>query len=128
MIIKRDGSLTTGATLNPNNVWSGSAFEYLRAPSYVNIGIISPTTAALSGLLSACYIGAALLAEEFVVPNVDPAIYGLNTPQIANNFYIQGGGNAGDRLVNTLRNPTAGTVAYDAIAQIVPAGGRRGGR
>jgi len=126
MIIKRDGSLTTGTTLNPNNLWSGSAFEYLRGPSYVNIGIISPTTAALSGLLSACYVGAALVAEEFTVPNVDPAIFGLNTPQLANNFYIQAGGNGGDRLVNTLRNPTAGTVAYDAIAQIVPSGGGRG--
>lgn len=128
MIIKRDGSLTTGTTLNPNNVWAGSAYEYLRAPSYVNIGIITPTTAALAGLLSMCIIGASIVAEEFVVPNVDPAIYGLNTPQLANNFYIQAGGMAGDRMVNTMRNPTAGTVAFDAIAQIVPAGGgRRGG-
>jgi hypothetical protein len=32
--------------------------------------------------------------------------------------------------VNTLRNPTAGTVTYDAIALITPVGGggrRRGG-
>lgn len=128
MIIKRDGSLLTTATLNPNNVWSGSAFEYLRGPSYVNIGIITATTNALSGLLSACYVGPALVAEEFVVPNVDPAIFGLNTPQLANNFYLQAGGNGGDRLVNTLRNPTAGTLAYDAIAQIVPSGGGRGRR
>jgi hypothetical protein len=126
MIIKRDGSLTTGTTLNPNNVWSGSAFEYLKGPAFINIGIISPTTFALSGLLSACYVGAALIAEEFIVPNVDPAIFGLNNAQLANNFFIQAGGNGGDRLVNTLRNPTAGTVAYDAIALITPVGG--GGR
>jgi len=125
MIIKRNGSLTTGTTLNPNNVWAGSAFEYLKGPAFVNIGIISPTTFALSGLLSACYVGAALIAEEFIVPNVDPAIMGLNNAQLANNFFIQAAGNGGDRLVNTLRNPTAGTVAYDAICQIVPAGGRR---
>jgi len=128
MIIKRDGSLTTGSTLNPNNIWAGSTYEYLRGPSYVNIGIISPTTAALAGLLSMCLIGPSIVGEEFVVPNVDPAIYGLNTPQLANNFYIQAGGVGGDRLVNTLRNPTAGTVAYDAIAQIVPSGGNGGGR
>jgi len=126
VIIKRNGSLATTATLNPNNVWAGSAFEYLKGPALVAIGIISPTTAALAGLLSACYIGAALIAEEFTVPNVDPAIYGLNTAQLANNFYISAGGMGGDRIVNTLRNPTAGTVAYDAIAMITPVGG--GGR
>lgn len=127
MIIKRDGSLTTGTALNPNNVWSGSAFEYLKGPAIVQIGIITTTTAALAGLLTACYIGAALIAEEFVVPNVDPAIRGMNTPQMAENVYITGAGMGGDRLVNTLRNPTAGTVSYDAIAIITPvSGGRRG--
>jgi hypothetical protein len=124
MIIKRTGTLLTVTTLNPNNVWSGSAFEYLKGPALVAIGIFSTTTNALSGLLSACYVGAALIAEEFTVPNVDPAIFGLNTGQLANNFFIQAGGMGGDRLVNTLRNPTAGTVPYDAIALITPAGRR----
>jgi hypothetical protein len=31
MIISRTATLATGVTLNPNNVWSGSAFEYLKA-------------------------------------------------------------------------------------------------
>lgn len=129
MIISRTGSLTTGTTLNPNNVWSGSAFEYLKTSALVSIGIISQTTQALKGLLTACYLGAALIAEEFEVPNQDPAIFGESTPQLANNFYITGGGMPGDRLVNTLRNPTAGTVTYYALAMIQPVGGgrRRGG-
>lgn len=128
MIIKRTSSLTNGATLNPNNVWAGSAFEYLKGPAFVSIGIMSITTQALSGLLSACYIGAALIAEEFTVPNHDPAIYGDNTPHLADAFYITGGGMGGDRLVNTLRNPTAGAIAYEAIALIQPVGGGRRGR
>lgn len=125
MIISRTGSLTTGTSLNPNNVWSGSSFEYLKGPALVAIGIISQTTQALKGLLTACYIGPALIAEEFEVPNVDPAIAGWNTPMLQQNVYITGGGNGGDRLVNTLRNPTAGTVAYNAVALITPAGGGR---
>jgi len=125
MIIKRNGTLATVSTLNPNNVWSGSAFEYLKGPAIVSIGLISITTQALSGLLSAAYVGAALIAEEYTVPNQDPAIFGENTAQLANNFYIQAGGNGGDRLVNTLRNPTAGGIAYDAIALITPVGGGR---
>lgn len=122
MIIKREGSLATGTALNPNNLWSGSAFEYLRGPSFVSIGLVSLTTRALSGLLTALFIGPNLIAEEFTMPNVDPAIFGLDAAQIANNFYIQAAGNGGDRLVSTVRNPTAGTVAFNGIAQIVPAG------
>lgn len=126
MIISRTASLGAGLSLNPNNVWSGSAFEYLKGPALVSIGIISQTTQALKGLLTAAYIGAALIAEEFEVPNQDPAIFGESTPQLANNFYITGGGNGGDRLVNTLRNPTAGAITYYALALITPVGG--GGR
>lgn len=125
VIIKRNGSLTTGTTLNPNNVWSGSAFEYLKGPALVAIGLITPTTFALSGLLSACYVGNSLIAEEYVVPNIDPAIYGQNTALMSDNYLIQAGGMGGDRLVSTLRNPTAGTVAYDAVAIITPVGGGR---
>ena len=91
MIIKRNGSLTTGTTLNPNNVWSGSAFEYLKGPALVAIGLITPTTYALSGLLSACYVGASLIAEEYIVPNIDPAIYGQDTALMSDNYLIQAG-------------------------------------
>jgi len=125
MIISKTATLATAISLTPNNIWSGSAFEYLKGPALVSIGIISTTTQALKGLLSACYVGAALIAEEFEIPNVDPAIMGLNTPMLSNNMYIQAGGNGGDRLVSTLRNPTAGTIAYNAVALITPMGGGR---
>jgi hypothetical protein len=126
MIIKREGSLTTGAALNPNNLWSGSAFEYLRGPSFVSVGLTSLTTRALAGLLTAFYIGSNLIAEEFTMPNNDPAIKGTDHPLISDQFYIQAAGNGGDRVVSTVRNPTAGTIAFNGIAQIVPAGGGRG--
>jgi hypothetical protein len=123
MIIKRDGSLLTVTALNPNNVWAGSAFEYLRGPSFVNMGVITPGAA--GGLLTAAYIGAALVAEEFEVPFSDPAVRGTDYPMIQEAYLIQAAGNGGDRLVNTLRNPTGGTLAYSAVAQITPAGGGR---
>jgi len=126
MIIDRTGTLATATTLNPNNVWAGSSFEYLKGPAIIAIGIISTTTQALKGLLTACYVGPALIAEEMEVPNVDPAIMGLNSPMLSNNLYIQAGGGANDRLVNTLRNPTGATIAYNAVAMITPMGG--GGR
>lgn len=122
MIIKRDGSLLTATSLSPNNIWSGSAFEYLRAPSFVNIGLITPGAA--GGLLAAQYVGANLIAEEFEVPFSDPAVRGTDYPMIAEAYLMQAGGNAGDRLVTTLRNPTGGTLAYSAVAIITPAGRR----
>lgn len=126
MIISRLSSLTTGTTLSPNNVWSGSAFEYLKGPAFVAIAMYSITTQALSGVLTTCMIGANLIAEEFTVWNKDPAIWGKNMPEVQNDFVITGGGNGGDRVVNTLRNPTGGTVVTSSTAIITPAGG--GGR
>lgn len=123
MIIRRNGSLTTGTALNPNNIWAGSAFEYLRGPSFLSIGIITPGTA--GGLLSAQYVGSALIAEEYEVPFSAPTVWGSNQPSIPDTMFIQAGGVGGDRLVSTLRNPTGGTLTYTALAIIQPAGGGR---
>lgn len=122
MFIKRVGSLTTGTTLNPNNVWSGSAFEYLKGPSFISIGILTPGTA--GGLLAAQYVGSALIAEEFEVPFRAPTVDGPNQPE-TDELFLQAGGLGGDRVVTTLRNPTGGTLTYSALALIQPAGGRR---
>jgi hypothetical protein len=126
MIIKRVGSLLTTASLNPNNVWAGSAFEYLRGPSFLSIGIMTPGTA--GGLLAAQYVGSALIAEEFEVPFRAPTVDGSNQPDMNADMFLQAGGVGGDRLVTTLRNPTGGTLTYTALAIIQPAGGGRRGR
>lgn len=124
MIIKKSSSsLAAGASLSPNNVWSGSAFEYLKGPSYVTVGIITPGTA--GGLLAAQYLGAALIAEEFEVPFRAPTVDGGNQPIIPDEMVLQMGGMGGDRLVTTLRNPTGGALAWSALALITPAGGGR---
>jgi hypothetical protein len=123
MIIRRNGSLLTTASLNPNNVWAGSAFEYLRGPSFLSIGIMTPGTA--GGLLAAQYVGSALIAEEFEVPFSAPTVWGGNQPMMSDQMFIQAAGVGGDRLVTTLRNPTGGTLTYTALAIIQPAGGGR---
>lgn len=123
MIIKRTGSLLTTAALTPNNVWAGSAFEYLRGPSFLSIGIITAGTA--GGLLAAMYVGSALIGEEFEVPFRAPTVAGSSQPDMGMDMFIQAGGTGGDRLVTTLRNPTGGTLTYSALAIIQPAGGGR---
>lgn len=122
MLIKRTGSLTTGAALNPNNIWAGSAFEYLRGPSFIAAGIITPGTA--GGLLTTFNVGSNVVGEEFEVPFRAPTVDGPNQPE-TDELYMQAAGTGGDRIVNTLRNPTGGTVAYSALALITPAGGGR---
>jgi hypothetical protein len=123
MIIKRAISLLTATTLNPNNVWSGSAFEYLRGPSFVNIGLITPGTA--GGLLATQYCGSMLIAEEFEIPFRAPTVDGPNSPQMGQDMFIQFGGVGGDRLVTQVRNPTGGTLVATCLAIIQPAGGGR---
>lgn len=125
MIISRNGSLTTGTTLNPNNVWAGSAFEFLTDPAYVSIGIITPGAA--GGLLATQYLQGQLIAEEFLVPFRAPTVDGPSQPQIPGDMTITFGGMPGNRVVTTLRNPTGGTVSYNGLAIITPVG-RGGGR
>jgi len=123
MIIRKNGSLTTATTLNPNNIWAGSAFEYLSGPSFLSIGIMTPGTA--GGLLSAQYVGNILIAEEYEVPFSAPTVWGGNQPMLSDQMYIQAAGVGGQRVVSTLRNPTAGTLTYTALAIIQAAGGGR---
>lgn len=123
MMLSRNGSLTTGTTLNPNNVWAGSAFEFLTSPAYMSIGVITPGTA--GGLLSTQYLGGSLVAEEFLVPFRAPTVDGPSQPQIPGDMTITMGGNVGMRIVTTLRNPTGGTLTWNALMLMTPAGGGR---
>lgn len=129
MLIKRDGQLTTGAALNPNNVWSGSAYEYLKGPSYVSLGIITPSAPTVGavpyGLLAQHTVGGVTVAEEFQVPFLVPTVFGMDFPVQPDAYLAQAAGVALDRIVTQLRNPTAGTLNYSAVAVVTPAGGRR---
>lgn len=126
MIIKRDISLTTGTSLNPNNVWSGSAFEYLRGPTFISIGLLTIGTA--GGLLATQYVGNMLIAEEFSVPFRAATVDGPSQPQMSNDMFIQAAGVGGDRLVTQVRNPTGGTLTAACLAILQPAGNGRGRR
>lgn len=123
MFIKRDGSLAAGATLNPNNLWAGSAFEYLPGPSFISIGLVTP--AAAGGLLSAMYVGGALIGEEYQVPTDNRGAAAGASALASDDFWIVAAGGANQRLVNTLRNPTGGALTYSGIAVITPTGGGR---
>lgn len=117
-------SADVATTITVANIWSGSVFEYARSNGLISIGIVSPETAAAgpanAGLLATINIGSDVVAEEFGVPTLDPAIVGRNAPLIPDDFYFQDAAAQGDRIVTAVRNPTGGTLAYSAIAIFTP--------
>lgn len=106
------------------NIWAGSVFEYARSNGLISIGLISPETAAAgpanAGLLATINIGADVVAEEFGVPTLDPAILGYNLPIIPDQFYFQDAAAQGDRIVTSVRNPTGGALAFAGVAIFTP--------
>lgn len=123
MMVKKDGSLAAGATLSPNNLWAGSAFEYLAGPALLSVGLVTP--AAAGGLLSLMTVGGFTIAEEYQVPTDNRGAAAGAGPLGSDDFYLQAGGQQGNRVVNTLRNPTGGALTYSGVLLITPAGGRR---
>lgn len=105
-VITATGSLGAGGS-SPN-VFTGSAFEFARAPSLINIGV----TASATGTFVTLQNGSDIIAEEFA-PYVSAAY-----PIIPDQMYFADVANTGDRLVARWRNPTGGAVTYNAVAQI----------
>lgn len=115
-VMFRTGSLATG--IAAPNVWTGSAFEYVRENSLLSLGIVTPGAA--GGLLALINVGSDVVAEEFAVPFLDPAVAGYNAPIIPDQFYFQDAAAAGDRIVTAVRNPTGGTLTYSAVCIVTP--------
>lgn len=121
-VIVKSADVAAGVT--NSNIWSGSVFEYARSNGLLSIGVISPETAAAgpaAGLLATINVGADVVAEEFPLPTVDPTILGRNAPIIPDDFWFQDAAAQGDRIVTSIRNPTAGALAFYGVAIFTPA-------
>ena len=123
-MIKKDGSLASGVTISPNNVWAGSPYEYLGGPSLISIAIITP--AAAGGLLSSTTVGGVTIAEEYIVPTDNRGAAAGAGPLASDDFQIQAAGNVMQRIVSTLRNPSGGTLTYSGVCIVTPVGGGGG--
>lgn len=120
-VIVKSADVAAGAVVP--NVWSGSVFEYARSNGLLSMAIISPEAAAAgpaAGLLCTINVGADVVAEEFPLPSIDPAVNGRNAPIIPDDFWFQDAAAQGDRIVTTVRNPTAGALAYYGVAIFTP--------
>jgi hypothetical protein len=120
-VIVRSADIAAGAV--NANIWAGSVFEYARSNGLLSIGLVSPETAAagpVAGLLATINVGADVVAEEFAVPTLDPAVMGINAPIIPDHFWFQDAAAQGDRIVTSIRNPTAGALAFSGVAIFTP--------
>lgn len=105
-VITREVTIPANST--NDNVFSGSAFEFIRQPSVVSVGI----TAAAVGLFAYLQSGADIIAEEFTPP------VQTRFPIVPDEFYYSDFAAPGDRMVLRVRNSTGAGIICRAIAQI----------
>lgn len=107
-VIQKETSLAAGAV--NDNILSGSAFEYVRQPGVVSMGVC----AAATGCFITIQAGPTLILEE------SPPVVKTTFPVVPDDFLYQSAVVPGDRLVIRARNPTGGAVIVRAVVQIAP--------
>jgi hypothetical protein len=100
---------TVVATLvSVDNLLSGSAFEYLRAPAIVSFAVVASAT----GSFITIQAGPTIILEE------SPTAVKTVMPVIPDDFLYSAACAPGDRLVVRFRNPTGGSITARAVVQI----------
>jgi 3-hydroxymyristoyl/3-hydroxydecanoyl-(acyl carrier protein) dehydratase len=107
-VIQKETSVAAGAV--NDNIFSGSAFEYVRSPGVVSIAAVASATGGFITLQA----GPTLILEE------SPPTIKATMPTVPDDFLYQAAVVPGDRLVLRFRNPTAGALTIRAVAQIAP--------
>lgn len=105
-VIQRETSVAAGDV--NDNLFSGSAFEYARAPGIVSIGVVASAT----GGFVTIQAGPTIILEE------SPPIVKTTMPVVPDDFLYTAALAPGDRLVLRARNPTGGALTFRAVAQI----------
>ncbi len=105
-VIQKETSVAAGAV--NDNLLSGSAFEYARAPSVVSIGCVASAT----GGFVTIQAGPTILLEE------SPPTVKASMPTVPDDFLYTAAVAPGDRLVIRFRNPTGGALTARTVVQI----------
>ena len=105
-VIQKETSVAAGAV--NDNLFSGSAFEYARAPAVVSIAGVASAT----GGFITIQAGPTIIMEE------SPPTVKTTMPTVPDDFLYTAAVAPGDRLVLRASNPTGGAVTFRAVAQI----------
>jgi hypothetical protein len=105
-VIQKETSVAAGAV--NDNLLAGSAFEYMRAPGLVSLGVVQSAT----GCFVTIQAGPTVVLEES--PPAIKTTYPIQPDEMYYSFYAA----PGDRLVVRFRNPTGGAITARCIVQI----------
>jgi len=107
-VIQKETAVAAGQV--NDNLFSGSAFEYVRQAGVVSIGVVASAT----GGFVTIQAGPTLILEE------SPPTVKTSMPIVPDDFLYQSAVVPGDRLVLRARNPTGGALTFRAVAQLSP--------
>jgi hypothetical protein len=105
-MIMKETSIAASAT--NDNLLSGSAFEFARGRGIISMGI----SGAATGLLATLQAGADIIAEEFALPIL------TRYPIVPDEMYFTDVVEQGDRIVQRVRNSTAGALVARSVTQL----------
>lgn len=112
-LIKNSVVIAAGAT--NNNVLSGSAFEFVKEASQINIGLLASATGLLCGVSS----GSDILLEDGSL--VDIVRVPNQGPIFPDDFILSDIAMPMDRLRISVRNPTGGSITLFYGVRVDPA-------
>jgi len=92
------------------NIFSGSAFEFARQNSLLNMAIVGSAT----GLVATIQVGSRVVLEE------SPLTILGTMPKLQDDFYYSEGVLANERIICRVRNTTGGPLTARTIAQLQP--------
>lgn len=107
-VIQKEQSVAANATVD--NLYSGSAFEFARQNSLLNMAIVGSAT----GLVATIQVGSRVVVEE------SPLAILTTMPKLQDDFYYSEGVLANERIIVRVRNTTAGALTVRSIAQLQP--------
>lgn len=107
-VIQKETSIAANAT--NDNIFSGSAFEFARQNSLLNMAVVGSAT----GLVATIQVGSRVVVEE------SPLSILTTMPKLQDDFYYSEGVLANERIICRVRNTTAGALTVRSIAQMQP--------
>jgi hypothetical protein len=102
--------ISIAANATNENIFSGSAFEFARQNSLLNMAIVGSAT----GLVATIQVGSRVVLEE------SPLKILAVMPSLQDDFYYSEGVLANERVICRVRNTTAGALTARTIAQLQP--------
>jgi hypothetical protein len=109
-VIQKESNPALAANATVDNVFSGSAFEFARQNSLLNMAVVGSAT----GLVATIQVGSRVVLEESPI-----SLLGT-MPKLQDDFYYSEGVLQGERIICRIRNTTAGALTYRVVAQLQP--------